>query len=289
MDMITSFRKYIDVFSTIKSTRTDVLMLHDMPTTFQECKEYLTMELNPHTGIFQEITCRKKNLIDMPTIGGLWLIHEPDTVYDACKGDLHLIGKPEFWRNIYEIKKDHPDFADRNERYLYSIRPKPSFEERMQALIEYSKKRHPEDQNDEPEYETPEWFDYQFQHTKEHQYNMHPDNIENWEGLIAPNGNFYSVDFGSHNIKAYYLLITHAEQFRKTPDYFRNSTTIRADNALDTLLEYGWCATRSVMYDQYVLPSNTNKPTKQQLNRIFDAIDKHNVYINTDELVSYFD
>lgn len=288
LDMTGNFRKYIDKYATIKSSHIDALSLHGMPNTFQECREYFTMDKNHDTGEFQEIDINGIPLIDTPTMGGLWLIHAPNTVYEACHGDMNLIGKPEFWQNIYELTKDNPDFADRNERYEFSIR-QPDTEERMRNLIKSYEKKHPTSEEPEPEFMSPEWMKYQYQSTKELTYLTEPDNIERWEGLIAPNGDFYSVEFGGHNQKAYHILVMHADWFNQTPDYFLLHPTIRVDNALDTLLEYGWCATRSVMFDQYVLPPLPQKPTKQQCNRIFDAITKHDVHINIEELMSYFE
>lgn len=284
LDMIANFRKYVDIYATIKSSHIDALSVNGMPNTFQECREYYTMQMTD-SGYFEEIPIRETTLIDSPTMGGLWLIHEPELVHDACNGDLSLIGKDEFWRNIYEYIKDNPDFKDRNERYLFAIRPKPSYEERMKALTKSYQET--QDTLQEPEHNTPAWFQYKFQQTKECQYDMLPDDVKNWEGLIAPNGDFYSVEFGSHNIKAYYLLLTYHDKFHHTKEYFQENTRIRLDNALDYLIEHGWCATRSVMYDQYILPPIPAKPTKAQINTILYAIEKHGAKINTDELISY--
>lgn len=287
IDMQGNFFKYVDIYSTIKSSHSSCIIGIN---TFQECRQWFTMERNQYSGSYDEIYIDyyKKNLIDLPTMGGLWLINEPETVYEACKGEMNLIGKPEFWHRIYEIKKDDPDFKDRNERYLCSIRPKPSFEERMHALLSTYNKEHPKDSEETPEYLTDAWFAYQYKHTKEKMYCMEPDDIDCWEGLIAPNGDFYSCDFGGHNAKAYYLLVRHPEWINSTKEDIMNSVSIRMDNSLDILLEQGWCATRSVMYEHYLMPPLPQKPTKHQLNRIFDAIIKHDIHIPTEELFSYY-
>lgn len=290
LDMMSSFAKYVDVWSTIKSSHPGVLAQQNFPTSFQECKHWYTMERTDYNfDEFENIYIKDTALFETPTRGGLWLIDYPELVYDACKGDMTQIGKPDFWKQIYEYKKDDPAFKDRNERYLFSIRPKPTFEERMEILERmYEKKLAKEEPK--PMYLTDEWFDYQYRTTHESTYNMEPDNIETWEGLIAPNGDFYSCQFGSHNIKAYYLLIKHPELINSTREEIEYSDTIRSDNALDIIVERcGWCATRSVMFDQYIMPPYPKKPTKHQVNRILDAIIKHNVKINTEELCSFLD
>lgn len=281
-----NFRKYIDKYATIKSSHIDALSVHGMPNTFQECREYFTMDKNHDTGEFQEININGTPLIDTPTMGGLWLIHAPETVYEACHGDMNLIGESEFWKNIYELTKNNPDFDDRNERYQFSLR-QPDIEERMQNLIKAYEEEHTQSEVSEPEFLSPEWMQYQYQQTREITYRTEPDDIENWEGLIAPNGDFYSVEFGGHNQKAYFILIMHADLFQQTPEYFINHPNIRTDNALDTLLEYGWCATRSIMFDHYILPPSRKGLTTAQYNRIFDAGTKHDVKIDYDEVAKY--
>lgn len=177
--------------------------------------------------------------------------------------------------------KDVEWAKDRNERYLFSIRPKPSIEERMKALCKACEKENEK----EPVYMTQEWFAYKLKIEKSVQYLLEPDNMQNWEGLIAPNGDFYSVNFGGHNQKAYFLLHKNPESFGFTKDSLEQSS-IDMSNALDTLIEHGWCATRSVMMDSYLL---CHRPTKEQINAIFDAIQKFGVNLNTEELFSYLD
>lgn len=286
VDMTGNFRKYVDIYATIKSSHIDALSRNGMPNTFQECREYFTMDKNHVTGELQEIDIQGTALIDTPTMGGLWLIHFPELVYDACHGDMNVIGKSEFWENIYTLTKDNLDFDDRNERYLFSRR-QPDTEERMRNLIKAYEEENTQSETSEPEFLSPEWMKYQYQQTREITYLTEPDNIEHWEGLIAPNGDFYSVEFGGHNQKAYFILIMHADLFQQTPEYFINHPNIRADNALDTLLEYGWCATRSIMFDHYVLPPSRKGLTTAQYNRIFDAGTKHDVKIDYDEVAKY--
>lgn len=130
---------------------------------------------------------------------------------------------------------------------------------------------------------TPEWFTYKLQLEKSVQYLLEPDGMKNWEGLIAPNGDFYSVNFGGHNQKAYFLLHKMPHAFGYTKESL-DTSDIDMSNALDTLIDHGWCATRSVMMDSYLL---CHRPTKAQINTIFDAIQKFGVQLNTEDLFSY--
>lgn len=107
-----------------------------------------------------------------------------------------------------------------------------------------------------------------------------PDSYEEWEGLIAPNGDFYSCDFGGHNIKAYHLMCAFPEKF---PNIDYNNFDIDMTNALDDLLEQGWCATRYLptMGCYIELPRNLRgECTKAQKDAIFDAKIKHNVKVD---------
>lgn len=300
-DMISSYRKYVDPWSTVKSLHPEALACNSMPYTWNECRTYFTMQRKeyPDNDQFEELKIGDTFLIDTPTAGGLWLNRQPDLVYNACHGDLTLIGKPEFWSAVYEIIKDDPDFHDRNQRYLFSLKPKPSYEERMAALERMEQNMPKEPEIDET-YLSPAWFVKTYTRTREPEYNMLPDPIERWEGLIAPNGDFYSVTFGGHNLKAYYLIHCYPTKF---PNIFSELPSTDSDNpkkqriaqlkavpsdkALDLLIEAGWCATRSVLRDDYLLPPLPKKPTKAQIETILTAAEKHKRHIDANYLLSY--
>lgn len=281
-DMQYSFQKYVDQWSAIISLHPDVVRQRN-PQTYHDWELYLTTEHTMSIDSTEPIYIHQVPLIETPTMGGLWLINDPELVYECMesKEDLKDIGSPQFWKNIYEHIKDAEWAKDRNERYLFSTRPKPSVEERMEALC----KAYETENKKEPRYMTPEWFAYKLKLEKSVQYLLEPDNMQNWEGLIAPNGDFYSVNFGGHNQKAYFLLHKNPKAFGFTKDSLEQSS-IDMSNALDTLIEHGWCATRSVMMNSYLL---CNRPTKAQINAIFDAIQKFEVNLNTEELFSYLE
>ncbi len=196
----------------------------------------------------------------------------------------------DFWKEIYLAKKDDPDFKERTMRYEAWIRRQ---EERNQFIIKASTPDPEEDSEKVPFWST-EWFDVHYKKDNDINYNVHPDDIDNWEGLIAPNGDFYSCSFGGHNIKAWYLMITQPELFN-LPFKFTDESTgsermtalhenkIEAEKALDLATKQGWCATRFLpTCGEYVtLPEFPKKLTKQQINRIFDDMLKHDVHLDT--------
>lgn len=118
----------------------------------------------------------------------------------------------------------------------------------------------------------------------EREYCIIPDSYEEWEGLIAPNGDFYSCDFGGHNCKAYYIMRAYPEKFPNL-DYnefgMLKHGPIQAHNALDYLLEQGWCATRYLpTIGCYINAPKNGHFTKAQENAIFDAKIKHDVSVD---------
>lgn len=123
---------------------------------------------------------------------------------------------------------------------------------------------------------------YEFDRDYYRMYLILPDEYERWEGLIAPNGDFYSCSFGGHNAKAYYLLASYPEKFPNL-DYETDFATCDVSNSLDTLLNQGWCALRWLpSIGAYIMtPRNNNgKITKAQENAIFDAKLAHDVSVD---------
>ena len=115
---------------------------------------------------------------------------------------------------------------------------------------------------------------------RELMYQILPDNYEKWEGLISPNGDFYSCDFGGHNAKAYHIMTAFPEKF---PNFDYENNQLAVSEALDDLLSQGWCATRYLpTIGNYIeLPrTELNKCTKAQKDAIFDAKVKHNVEVD---------
>lgn len=111
-------------------------------------------------------------------------------------------------------------------------------------------------------------------------YQLLPDDYDMWEGLISPNGDFYSCDFGGHNPKAYHLICAFPEKF---PNIDYDNLAMDLSNALDDLLEQGWCATRYLpSRGAYIELPRTSRGecTKAQKDAIFDAKVKHDIQVD---------
>ena len=251
---------------------------------------------------------------------GLWLYNYPDVLYDAMKmHDTYPTKRFEaetFWRDVYNIIKNDfrfrsKYFQNRNERYLASLRVKKNvIEEDTAPSISY--KEHDEKlqkQVDKMLEFTNEWIKNNGQKSKtdnaafelkRHEINMidsilrddtyssrHnrmylvlPDEYDEWEGLISPNGDFYSCDFGGHNAKAYFLMSVYPEKFPNI-DYENGFNHVNCTNALDELLEHGWCATRYLpIRGAYIQMPANGRVTKAQKDAIFDAKVKHDISVD---------
>lgn len=208
-------------------------------------------------------------------------------------------------------------FAERNENYLASLRMKKekdererdgytpaefSFIEEQKVLLENCKKtisfckdfldthekpdKH-EDAETQIKYHTISLIynvltneDDKLLTRKDLMYQILPDNYEKWEGLISPNGDFYSCDFGGHNAKAYHIMTAFPEKF---PNFDYENNHLQMSEALDDLLSQGWCATRYLpTIGNYIeLPrTELGKCTKAQKDAIFDAKIKHDVNVD---------
>lgn len=250
---------------------------------------------------------------------GLWLYYYPDIAYDAYFESNEM---PEneydsaFWSAVYAlIKDDHrfqsKFFKERNENYLACSRMKQNKESVKTKTVFFRRKDEPI--SDECQRNLKYCEDFLNTHEKPDEYaddsaiRKHatmsiiyhvlsdnesplstdkqiyyilPDNYEKWEGIIAPNGDFYSCSFGGHNVKAYHIMLAYPEKF---PNIDYSELSIDCANALDTILEQGWCATRrSPITGNYVDPPKMNEGryTSAQKSAIFDAKIKHNVSVD---------
>ena len=275
-----NFSSYVDKWSTMKSLHEDVFKTEKRPYRYTEWVAYLTTVNN--CGNTEEIFGWE----DRPGKCGLWLYERPELIYELTKpinGGLGITSETvaeDFWHKVYEYCKDKPEFSDRNARYLAYLRRKEEFEQLIAGVeIDIDE----EDTEEEPKRLTKEWWEYKDKHDKDdnHNYRVKPDDIENWEGLIAPNGDFYSCSFGGHNMRAYWLITYFGDEFASKKDANGEPVLkdLKFDNALDKLLACGWCATRYlyVRGHYFDLPTYPKQPTKAQVDRIYDAIIKHEV------------
>lgn len=251
------------------------------------------------------------------TDAGLWLYHHPEVVFDAivkCNGgELYNLDFNDFWDAVYDIIKDDTKFSSsffkkRNENYLaarrletvpdiknFSYSEKREYNDaRIKEVIEFTEKwlsEHEEPDHDDEAYKILQYDemkhinralkdDSRLTGNRDRMYLILPDDYEEWEGLIAPNGDFYSCDFGGHNAKAYHIISVYPSKFPNL-DY-ENLSYMDMTNALDRLLEQGWCATRFLpSMGAYINVRTDGKPlTKAQENAIFDAKIKHDISVD---------
>ena len=141
-------------------------------------------------------------------------------------------------------------------------------------------------ENRKPKYFSDEWFEMKEKTTGDVSFRLQPDDITCWEGLIAPNGDFYSCGFGMHAVKAWRLIVTHPEKFGMEIEEEQKAKWMCPENVylfLDMAIQKGWAATREIGGQSYI--SYPMRPTKAQVNAIFDAMEKHQIRINPDELL----
>lgn len=135
-----------------------------------------------------------------------------------------------------------------------------------------------------------EWFKQQFESTHNLEYNIVPDNIIRWEGLIAPNGDFFSCEFGGHLAKAHYLILKYPTRFGLPPDLnFETKLKLCGDMSLslDYLIQHGWCATRYMAHIGHYITAPIHM-THAQINTLYDAIIKHNVNMDISQYINSY-
>jgi len=233
------------------------------------------------------------------TMLGTWLIYEPELIYKLNGGPLHDYDLDEFYEKLYNYVKefkfsefsDNKDFKRRQnkyEAYLRSLEPKEIIVKEF-IPIDENKYHNINDMSFE------EYANYLKNCDPSNlSYNLFPDDIIYWDGLISPKGEFFSCEFGGHNMKAFFIIKTYYNKFKyKTADkiysIFSNREEVMEkidyDRALDLLLENGWVSTHlSPMGALLQFKEYNFWLTKDQKNCIWDAIFKHNVTLKDDDL-----
>lgn len=292
---------YVDPYSTVKSIRAAedhyTILSYDDAYNYFCFNEFDYHRLDEFPAYQSETMC------------GLWLLQEPDLVMRANKGP-RAYHDETFWERIYEqIKTRKGSFTERNERYLGSLRIKESrrserlarekeSEQLASDCVEQilnSNKNSQEDLIDKMSYG--EYAAY----LKEEEpgrldYNVNPDDINKFEGLIDKNGDFYSCEFGGHNIKAYHIMITYWDQFdfkeligEEIHSRMEAWIALYSDKALDTITKAGWMATRYLptigCYLSYDTDNIMFHATKAQKDTIWEALTKHECRLNDYSLI----
>lgn len=186
---------------------------------------------------------------------------------------------------MYELIKDRKEseFKERNQKYLAT--------KRMQEIP--TKIEHKLQQGRSSEKSicdmTPEEFILHMINRRPGSLDVRviPDNMEKFEGLIRPDGAFFSCEFGGHNVKAFYYIAAYYKEFgfvSRSEVYEK----VPMDRALDNLIDAGWIATR-------YLPSAGNyisakqdiqfEPTKEQKDTAWNAIVKYDCRVSNTEII----
>jgi len=290
---------YVDPYATCKSIREapksddyDVgyQYLNDV-THYFTSPEYLNSEYQfPHH--------------DEGTKLGLWLFEESELIYDLIGGIVTEANKSNFFEKLFDHINNHDftghGFAERQERYAAGIRRE---EDKITYMAKWEKetlekirqKQLKNDKSDPTERISLNDMTLaefgaellQRDHTNR-DYDIMPDDIINWEGLISPAGKFYSCEFGGHSIKAFYVIQAYYEQFNYLDDnnqkhVFKSRSHVEEHidtyNALDLLIQNNWIATRHLSYD-YITAKDGARLTKAQKNCTWDAIVKHEIKLD---------
>lgn len=325
-DMEANFIKYVDVYSAIKTPsmaadEAEHLNFGQPVVDYDDCKTYFWHEesdFDPETGEVLE-SATPTPAAETPTMGGLWLINHPELIYRATNGDLRRVSdRDDFWGRIHDLIEDDPAFDDpafreRNESYEVDVKRRVQHRKHLELL-----RKRPDEQK--PRFRLTEMrrqniatarkllarakegtyesrtlraaVDALSDLSREDEllYHLKPDDIDNWDGLISPYGDFYSCNIGEHGKRAYNLI-------RMRPDFLPDrdveaelrAKTITEETALEDLLRQGWCATRFLptVGHFYSVPADAGSDRrlkKAQVDRIWDAALKHNVVIDTTDL-----
>ncbi|MBQ6518064.1 MAG: hypothetical protein IJI14_05045 [Anaerolineaceae bacterium] len=273
-DMRSCFINYVDRWAAVKSCHPEALDHAGNPTSYQECLDYFGTVTNT---IGEKI--RLEDRLSGPSAAGLWLYDCPEFVYHIVHELSCAAGTDEFWRAVYEAKKDDPDFAERTRKYEACLKRK---EEKYLYFksVENAKAKKPEFR-----YLSRKWFDCKQKETISPDYNMFPDKMSCWTGLISPAGDFFSCSYGGHELKAYYLFAAHPgwfglEDAEDITDEYLREHDITLDTALDLLInKYGWCATRYIpAIGHYVTePALPKRVSAAQGKKIDEVAEKYKI------------
>lgn len=300
-DIINNGIKYVDKYSTVKSIKSAE---HHNVKTAEECSVWFLYSDNDTWKVKVGEFAYPLPAAESVTRGGLWLFDRPELIAKCTDNGRIPVGSDEYYENIYNETKDNTEFDFRSNFYKGSLRKKVEDDRYIQSLVDgYIEEQ---DENKNIIYMSTEYFQNERKRRKDidtWDYEMSPDDINLWTGLIDPDGNFYSCSFGAHNLKAYYLVYTHPEKFgadfryvshKTDKDYILYEDKIKSafsgidvSNALDFIRDKGWCATRyQGITGEYIDAPKYHKPTQRQIDTLFDAVIKHGV--NQEILKKFF-
>lgn len=257
---------FVDPYSTaksIKALKEGITGYGSGPFTREQCERYFGMaqpEAKP-----ADITDDILPACKAPLYAGLWLLDEPETAYEVLSDGVCKAGSQEFWERIYQKTKDREGFGYRNERYLTSLKREAhrrSYKPWETGIVLNASASHTAEIVDNKE-------DIPIAERTE------PDDFIEWEGLIGPDGKFYSCGFGGHCVKAWHLIDANWIYWDKILTEQEKGRAKRIDEAEDILITHGWAATKSdfTYGDHIACPAHL---TSYQTDTIEQANAKHN-------------
>ena len=288
---------YIDIYSTVESYER---ALYEGVRTYEEVIMYFAGQHDYFGKWRQDVNHESyietiERYTTTSTKCGLWLLDNPELIYDLNKGPLYENNLDDFFKKLYNhlsLKVDLDYYMkERQQRYAASIRIN---ENKMinenDKIFEELKEKIKETKDEEIKYWEPHEQKPDDMSLKEYDAYLKdrcdrdnyagclPDDMISEYGLIAPNGDYYSSTFGGHNLKAYYIICGLYKQFGYEK---RISAEMRAlrDTALDELIDKGWIAIRYLPgKGDYLTWNKIKRPTKAQINRIYDVMIKFKKY-----------
>lgn len=293
-DMQVHALRYIDPYSTVKSVK-----------AAKENKNIYTYEDAYDYFCFNELDFHKNNDLSKfypNTKCGLWLFDYPEMIAKCYKKKAPLEGSDEareFWEAIYDKIKDWTgEFRERNARYIASIKlneekeqlRKKQFNEAYQKIrMGLGLEKQNELKNKNSNLMTSEEY-IEYLISKEPgrlDHRIIPDDMEKFEGLIRPDGAFFSCEFGGHNIKAFHYIAAYYKEFGFSS---RNEVykQVPMDQALDYLIEAGWIATRYMPSIGNYISAKQDihyEPTKEQKNSAWNVIVKHDCIVSNTKII----
>ena len=188
----------------------------------------------------------------------LWLFNRAAMIYDLISGPINEYNRKTFFDKLYDLIGD--DGSDRQKRYEMTLNIKP--------------KNNSISNNDD---------DYMFKEMNLN-YLFKPDNYTKDTGWIAPNGEYYSCEFGGHTVKSNAIVKNNPKikaQFSQwmTINFIDGEIMSQkhkgwkipiGDRYAEFLLENGWVKFHNPHFGES-FPEFYKKPTKEQQQTLFDV------------------
>ena len=288
---------YVDIYSIVKSYER---ALYEDVKTFEEVIMYFAGQHDYFGKWRQKIDDENyietiEEYMESSTKCGLWLLDEPELIYNLNKGPLYDDDKDDFFEKLYNYlsSKKNLDYymKERQNKYAATIRMQKQENEKLKQIIENSSEKMKTEILEKTKSKTYGWKEEErhinemslkeydtylkIMQSSENYPGCMPDNLESAYGLIAPNGDYYSSSFGGHNIKAYWVMCGLYNQFG-FESRMKADMKIDIDKALDFLIEKGWIAIRYLPgKGDYLTYNEIKRATKAQIDKIYDVIIKY--------------